>query len=638
MSRLQMASDLALPDETVTQTIAVLAKRRAGKSYLARRLAEQLHHARQQIVIVDPKGDWWGIRSSADGKRPGLPIVIIGGERGDVPLEVHAGEVVAKLIVVERVSALLDLSLLRKKEVAVFMADFLEHLYRLKARERYRTPMMLLVDEADAIAPQKPMPGEERMLGAAEDIVRRGGQRGIGCTTITQRSAVLNKNVLTQAQVLIALRTIAPQDLVALKAWVDVHGTAEELRTLMASVPSLPVGDAWVWSPGWPTLDGIFSRHHVLQIETFDSGATPKPGETRREPKQLADVDLETLRRQMSETIERAKADDPKELRKRIAALERELAARRATPPATEVHRVEVPIVTDEQMKALEDVAARVLGATDRLQAMTVAELRQQVDRIVAVGGELRDAAGTIERAAAPTKVAPSPAQSARHCAPAAAGPPGAAHTRNGAAPDAAVGTGGLRRILVALAQRPHGLSARQIGVRAQLSSRSGTFDTYLSRARSNRWVDGERSLLRITDDGLRALGDYEPLPTGAELLNHWLRELGQGGAARMLRTLADAYPTGLSRTDLAAQAGMATSGTFDTYLSRLRGLELIEGRGELRASAELFDSHDGAQSRGHSRSTIVSPQRERTHTSRNSGGFGWEAMAARTSGRSSVK
>ena len=38
--------------------------------------------------------------------------------------------------------------------------------------------MMLVVDEADAVAPQKPYPGEERMLGAMEDIVRRGGQRG----------------------------------------------------------------------------------------------------------------------------------------------------------------------------------------------------------------------------------------------------------------------------------------------------------------------------------------------------------------------------------------------------------------------------------------------------------------------------
>jgi hypothetical protein len=50
------------------------------------------------VVIVDPKGDWWGLRSAADGHSPGLPIVILGGERGDVPLEVGAGEVIAKLV------------------------------------------------------------------------------------------------------------------------------------------------------------------------------------------------------------------------------------------------------------------------------------------------------------------------------------------------------------------------------------------------------------------------------------------------------------------------------------------------------------------------------------------------------------
>src|ERR1044071_6376151 len=127
---LKISPDLSLPLEFVTESTAILAIKRAGKSYLARKIAEQLYSAAQQIVIVDPKGDWWGIRSSADGKEPGLPIVILGGERGDVPLEVGAGEVVGKLVVEERVSVLLDLSLLRKHQVATFMADFLETMYR----------------------------------------------------------------------------------------------------------------------------------------------------------------------------------------------------------------------------------------------------------------------------------------------------------------------------------------------------------------------------------------------------------------------------------------------------------------------------------------------------------------------------
>ncbi|HEV8542093.1 MAG TPA: hypothetical protein VGR78_06865, partial [Verrucomicrobiae bacterium] len=285
--KLIIAEDLTLPIETVTQTIAIIAKRRVGKSYTMRRIAEQLCRASQQVVLVDPKGDQWGIRSSADGKSPGLPVVILGGERGDVPLEPGSGEVVAKLVVEERVSVLLDLSLFRKHEISTFMTAFLENLYRMKAREVYRTPLDVIIDEADAIAPQKPQAGEERMLGAAEDIVRRGGQRGIGCILVTQRSAVLNKNVLTQAQMLVALRTIAPQDLKAMDEWIQVHGEPEQRKILMESLPSLPVGDAWFWSPGWPTTEGIFKRVHVLPIETFDSGKTPEPGERRIEPKNL---------------------------------------------------------------------------------------------------------------------------------------------------------------------------------------------------------------------------------------------------------------------------------------------------------------------------------------------------------------
>src|SRR5277367_5138252 len=117
---LKLAPGVTLPLEVVTQTIGILAQKRKGKSYTARRLVEQIHAAGQQVVIVDPKGDWWGVRSAADGKHPGLPIVIVGGEHGDVPLQTTGGEMVAKLVVEERVSALLDLSLLRKHEVATF--------------------------------------------------------------------------------------------------------------------------------------------------------------------------------------------------------------------------------------------------------------------------------------------------------------------------------------------------------------------------------------------------------------------------------------------------------------------------------------------------------------------------------------
>ena len=142
--------------------------------------------------------------------------------------------------------------------------------------------------------------------------------------------------------------------------------------------------------------------------------------------------------------------------------------------------------------------------------------------------------------------------------------------------------------MMIALAQRPRGLTNRQLGVRAGVSSRSGTFATYLSRARSQGWIDG-RGVLTITDAGRAALGAYDPLPEGGALADYWLRELGESGAARILRALLDAYPEALDAATLGERASIShRSGTFATYLSRLRSLELVTGRGELRASEEL--------------------------------------------------
>jgi len=64
MKKHLLVGKLPLPLETVTQSLAILARKRAGKSYLARGFAEQLLEAEQQVVIIDPKGDWGGARRS----------------------------------------------------------------------------------------------------------------------------------------------------------------------------------------------------------------------------------------------------------------------------------------------------------------------------------------------------------------------------------------------------------------------------------------------------------------------------------------------------------------------------------------------------------------------------------------------
>lgn len=81
----------------------------------------------------------------------------------------------------------------------------------------------------------------------------------------------------------------------------------------------------------------------------------------------------------------------------------------------------------------------------------------------------------------------------------------------------------------------------------------------------------------------------YDELPVGRALLDHWLARLGK--AERLvLQTVADVYPGALNKQQVAVAAGYeANGGAFNNALGRLRSLELIKGRGEIRASESLF-------------------------------------------------
>mgnify|MGYP001612667405 FL=1 len=560
---LHLADKFTLPLETVTESLAILARKRAGKSHTAKRLVEQLHKAHQQVVIIDPKGDWWGIRSSADGKGPGLPIIILGGEHGDVPLEAGSGELVARMIVHDRASALLDLARFRKHEVATFMTAFLEALYRLKGQEQYRTPMMLVIDEADAIAPQRPMRGEERMLGAAEDIVRRGGQRGVGVVLVSQRAAVLNKNVLTQASILVTLCTTGSQDLDALDEWIKKHGEPEKRAQLMAAIAKLPRGTAWFWAPGWPDENGIFRQVRILPIETFDSGATPKPGERRVMPKTVADVDLEAFRKEMAATLEKAKAADPKELRARIHQLEAENRKLNATPaPKIQVKIEKRAIIAEATIKRLEAFYEK-LTAAGRILLEEGQQMRKAILEAKALGNSLAPPSTTTQKSIAREIV------QARYERMAGTLPPGE------------------RTILTVIAQHPNGVTREQLSVLTAYKRSSR--DTYLQKLRAAGLVDSDGERIIATIAGAAMLGaGFEPLPTGAQLRDYWLHHLPEG-ERKVLAIILDAYPQAIAREDIDDQAGYKRS-SRDTYLQKLRARELIiADRHEVQASGMLF-------------------------------------------------
>ena len=52
--KLKVAAELSLPLDAVTQTMAAIARKGAGKTYLASMIAEQMLDARAQVIVVDP--------------------------------------------------------------------------------------------------------------------------------------------------------------------------------------------------------------------------------------------------------------------------------------------------------------------------------------------------------------------------------------------------------------------------------------------------------------------------------------------------------------------------------------------------------------------------------------------------------
>lgn len=98
-SEIVLADDFILPLDTATATFGILGKKGRGKTHTAAVLTEGLIKAGVPTTVLDPTGAWYGLRASADGKAPGLPVVIFGGEHGDAPLTATMGTRIAEILV-----------------------------------------------------------------------------------------------------------------------------------------------------------------------------------------------------------------------------------------------------------------------------------------------------------------------------------------------------------------------------------------------------------------------------------------------------------------------------------------------------------------------------------------------------------
>lgn len=279
-----------IPKGALDSDIAILGRKGGGKTVTAKGIVERLLDDKRRVLILDPLGGWRGLRTSADGRKPGYPVAIIGGEHADYPLDLALAVPLADVLARENVPTIIDLSDVTKSQQQKFLIHFLRELRRAN-----RDAMTLVLEEADVFAPQNPLGDDSKELHSEIDwISRRGRSRGFRLISICQRPARLAKDVLTQASVLVSHVLPSPQDRDAVRAWVEGNGDRDEAKQVFDTLAKLDVGEAWIWS----TVQDVafLKRARFPMIGTLDTTATPKAGQKRVEQKTLADVDVSAIK------------------------------------------------------------------------------------------------------------------------------------------------------------------------------------------------------------------------------------------------------------------------------------------------------------------------------------------------------
>ena len=603
--KLHISADLVLGADFVVSTAGIFATKGLGKSHLAQVMAEEMLAHGQVIVAIDPTDAWWGLRSSADGKREGYPIVVIGGDHGQIKLEPGGAVELAEAVVAERFSCVICTDGLSDMAETKFVREFLETLYR-----KNREPLHIFVDEADVFAPQKPFDVEDcRCIRAMSHIVRRGRKKGIGSTLITQRPAELNASVRTMVDMLFVLGMSHNLDIDAVEKWLRLrkkkHGDNAAFalqEEMIESLDSLQRGDAWVWAP----RSKIHKRFRARDKRTFDSGATPKPGQKIKAPKTLATVDLERLGQAMAAAAQRQKENAPAELKKQIADLRRELenvgkGQDRAEDNEKSLHaeNIELRAKLAKQrpidVSRLEKIVGRaeaVLRKHDtdvsRHHQAYQAALEGYTTRAKAAASSVQAAIDDLRASlrievVQPTRPAPRIAKPI--------------HLTNGHAtpPPEGLKPAHLRLLSAISWWEAIGVPTPDLGgvaFVAGTTTKSSAFDNNRSRLRAAGYIDyPQTGRVRLTEAG-RKLAPPPSIPPTNEALHEIVLDKVTPAVRRLLTVLIDKYPHEVSLEEFAKLAGTSTtSSAFDNNRSwlRARGLSDYPRTGFVKATELLF-------------------------------------------------
>ncbi len=461
--------------ELVSDTFGFLGIRESGKSCAAKVLAEELVYHQRPWVALDPAGNWWGLRAGRDGKkRGGLPIVVVGGERGDIPFDRNAGAKIAEAAILQHVFLVVDLKFESKSSWRIFVRDFA----RTLMLHQPDCPWMIFLEEAAEFVPQQARGVQAETWEAVERMVRLGGNWGYGAALINQRSATISKDVLSQVETLAVLRTQGMQDRKAIEGWAKSKGADETVPDLSKLGP----GQAYIMSP---RVLERFGMAQFRKLETFHPREARKRGVSTKAVQMTPVENFVTgLKRQLTKLV--VTVPEPASW---IPKPGKQARGKKVGADYVPKHNVKGPA----ELVAMDSKVIQNLNAD-------VAKLKETVQGLE---GSL-----TVERKARQAAEA-RVAVVRKHLAPEFEALrklfDKSKPDDNGAVVDRSVydrwlalaGRAGAKRMLETLIQRPN-ISKTQLGTLIGVASGSRTFRAYLGWLKRNRLVEVDVSTVKL--------------------------------------------------------------------------------------------------------------------------------------------
>ncbi|MBN1858031.1 DUF87 domain-containing protein [Candidatus Bipolaricaulota bacterium] len=251
---LQISKDLQLDlEDIIGQCIAILGIRGSGKSNTAGVIFEELLRNNYPLSIIDIDGEYFGLKEKYE-------ILVVGtGEGVEIEVDPGCAREVAEISMEKNVPVVVDLSGFLSEERTEFLREYLTALWTLAGK--LRRPYIIGIEEAHEFIPQA-------VRGPVKELVTRvalrGRKRGLGAIIISQRSAKVEKDVLSQAGMLFLHRVVHEADMRVYSEILPWRKT--EVKEI---ITGLETGDC-VFVNG----DSVLPIY-VRERETFHAGFTP---------------------------------------------------------------------------------------------------------------------------------------------------------------------------------------------------------------------------------------------------------------------------------------------------------------------------------------------------------------------------